>query len=162
VPRSASGCHGVLLSASECFWVPRSASGCHGVLLSASHLLLFVMSLTVVCGLDMGVQVAPALQRIDQSLLTVSLFLALSLGSGEVLTLVEGESGPATLKTLSGDEARRYENRIRSDDGFAMREQQRAQRRLQEDGSGVKPVYCDSRYYKILAGGNGQGGVGCN
>jgi hypothetical protein len=162
VSRSASECLGVLLGVTECFWVSRSASGCHGVLLSASHLLLFVMSLTVVCGLDMCVQVAPALQRIDQSLLTVSLFLALSLGSGEVLTLVEGESGPATLKTLSGDEARRYENRIRSDDGFAMREQQRAQRRLQEDGSGVKPVYCDSRYYKILAGGNGQGGVGCN
>ena len=26
----------------------------------------------------------------------------------------------------------------------------------------VKPLYCDSRYYKILAGGNSQGGVGCN
>ena len=25
----------------------------------------------------------------------------------------------------------------------------------------IKPLYCDSRYYKILAGGNGQGGVGC-
>ena len=30
------------------------------------------------------------------------------------------------------------------------------------DGTGVKPGYCDSRYYKILAGGNSQGGVGCN
>ena len=30
-----------------------------------------------------------------------------------------------------------------------------------ETNGGVKPVYCDSRYYKILAGGNGQGGVGC-
>ena len=41
------------------------------------------------------------------------------------------------------------------------REQKRAQRKMNEDGTGVRPVYCDSRYYKILAGGNGQGGVGC-
>ena len=30
------------------------------------------------------------------------------------------------------------------------------------DGEGVLPTYCNSRYYKILAGGNSQGGVGCN
>jgi len=107
-------------------------------------------------------EVAPALRRVDSSLLTVALCLALSLGGGEVLTLVEGEAGPSTLKTLSGDEAMRYTNRLRSDEAFALREQQRAQRKAQPDGSGVKPVYCDSRYYKILAGGNGQGGVGCN
>jgi len=107
-------------------------------------------------------EVAPALQRIDRSLLGIALFLSLSLGSGEILTIVEGEAGPATLKTLSGDEARAYENRMKRDEEFAAREQARAQRRMQDDGSGVKPVYCDSRYYKILAGGNGQGGVGCN
>lgn len=51
--------------------------------------------------------------------------------------------------------------RLRADDEFAAKEQQRALRKMQDDGSGVKPAYCDSRYYKILAGGNGQGGVGC-
>ena len=107
-------------------------------------------------------EVAPALKRIDQSLAVVSLALLLSLGAGEIVTAIEGESGPATLKTVSGDEAQRYTNRLRQDDAFARREQNRAQRRLQEDGTGVKPTYCDSRYFKIMAGGNGQGGVGCN
>ena len=31
----------------------------------------------------------------------------------------------------------------------------------EQRGGMVKPGYCDSRYYKILAGGNSQGGVGC-
>ena len=56
----------------------------------------------------------------------------------------------------------RYTNRLRFDNDFARREQQRAQRKMAPDGSGGKPVYCDSRYYRILAGGNGQGGVGCS
>ena len=106
--------------------------------------------------------VAPVLQRIDSSLFAITIALAIALASGELITAIEGESGPATLKTLTGDEATRFTNRLRSDDEFAEREQRRAQRRMQEDGTGVKPGYCDSRYYKILAGGNGQGGVGCD
>lgn len=105
--------------------------------------------------------VAPVLKRIDGSLGTIAIALAIALASGEIITAVEGENGPATLKTLTGDEATRFTNRLRSDDEFAAREQRRAQRRMEEDGSGVKPAYCDSRYFKILAGGNGQGGVGC-
>jgi len=44
-------------------------------------------------------------------------------------------------------------------------EQARARERFGGDADSqenLKPLYCDSRYYKILAGGNGQGGVGCN
>jgi len=53
-------------------------------------------------------------------------------------------------------------NRLRGDDEFAKIQQERALRKGDPDGTGVKPGYCDSRYYKILAGGNSQGGVGCN
>jgi hypothetical protein len=106
--------------------------------------------------------VAPVLGRINASLAATSLALALSLGSGEALTVFQGENGPATLKTLTGADASNYTTRLRSDLAFATREQQRAQRRADEDGTGLKPLYCDSRYYKILAGGNGQGGVGCS
>jgi len=106
--------------------------------------------------------VAPVLRRLDVSLIQLALGLALTLGAGEAVTVIEGEAGPATLKTLTGDDAVRFTNRLRSDEDFAAREQERGLRRMQEDGSGVKPGYCDSRYYKILAGGNGQGGVGCS
>ena len=106
-------------------------------------------------------EVAPVVERVNQSLIAVALALVLTLGTGEALTLSLGEAGPATLKTLTGDEAIRFNNKLRYDDNFARREQKRAQRGMQEDGSGGKPAYCDSRYYKILAGGNGQGGVGC-
>ena len=106
-------------------------------------------------------QVAPALKRIDASLVVVAVALGTSLLLGEAVTAIEGESGPATLKTLSGDAAIDYNNRLRFDNEFAAREQARARRKVDRNGGGVKPVYCDSRYYKILAGGNGQGGVGC-
>ena len=92
------------------------------------------------------------------SLAALVLALALSFGSAEALTILQGESGPATLKTLVGDDARRFDNRLRGDDEFAREQQRRAQDRNPDD---IKPAYCDSRYYKILAGGNGQGGVGC-
>lgn len=68
----------------------------------------------------------------------------------------------AALDTaLCGSRSRLVRARLRADDEFAAKEQQRALRKMQDDGSGVKPAYCDSRYYRILAGGNGQGGVGC-
>ena len=107
-------------------------------------------------------EVQPALRRMDVSLAATVAALFLSLTGGEALTLALGEAGPATLKTLSGNEAIGYTNRLRFDENFARREQQRALRKQQEDGSGVRPVYCDSRYYRILAGGNSQGGVGCS
>lgn len=107
-------------------------------------------------------EVQPALKRIDTSLAAIAAALVLTLASGEAITAVEGENGPSTLKTLYGEDSRRFENRLRGDDEFALREQTRARRKADQDGNGVKPVYCDSRYYKILAGGNGQGGVGCN
>lgn len=102
-------------------------------------------------------EVRPVLKRIDSSLFALALALVLSFGSTEVVTALQGESGPATLKTLYGDEARRFDNRLKGDDEFAAEQQRRAQSR----GEGTQPAYCDSRYYKILAGGNGQGGVGC-
>ena len=107
-------------------------------------------------------EVQPALRRMDVSLVATIAALFLSLTSGEVLTLALGEAGPATLKTLSGNDAIGYTNKLRFDNNFAQREQERALRKQREDGSGVKPVYCDSRYYRILAGGNSQGGVGCS
>ena len=103
-------------------------------------------------------EVAPVLRRIDASLLGLGLALVLSFGSTEVLTAIQGESAPATLKTLTGSDAIRFENRLKSDNEFAAEQQRRAQVRNPDD---MKPAYCDSRYYKILAGGNGQGGVGC-
>ena len=56
-----------------------------------------------------------------------------------------------------------FHRRLRRDPAFAAQEQARARRKAVTPGSeeGLKPVYCDSRYYKILAGGNSQGGVGC-
>ena len=95
-----------------------------------------------------------------------------SRSRGKLLTLPlsrsPGEAGrprrASTLKTQrsGAQDAVSYENRLRSDNKFAEREQKRAQRKINEDGTGGKPLYCDSRYYKILAGGNGQGGVGCS
>lgn len=104
-------------------------------------------------------EVQPILGRINRSLIALVLALGLSFASTEVLTALQGDSAPATLKTLTGDEARRFDNRLRGDDEFAAEQQRRAQSRNPE---AIKPAYCDSRYYKILAGGNGQGGVGCN
>jgi len=100
-------------------------------------------------------QVAPALKRIDASLAALFVALFLTLGSGEALTIIEGEAGPATLKTVIGSDAQDYTNRLKGDASFAKREQERALRRGDADGTGVKPVYCDSRYYKIIAGGGG-------
>jgi hypothetical protein len=105
-------------------------------------------------------EVAPTLRRVDTSLAAVALASLLSLGGGQALVAVQGDAGPVTLKTLTGDEARRFENRLRGDNDFARAEQERALKRAGKDGE-VQPVYCNSRYYKILAGGNGQGGVGC-
>jgi len=105
-------------------------------------------------------QVAPVLRRINASLFSVLTALFLSLVGAEALTIYQGDAGPVTLKTLTGEEAKRFENRLKGDDDFARREQQRAQSRAGPEGE-LQPVYCNSRYYKILAGGNGQGGVGC-
>jgi hypothetical protein len=98
-------------------------------------------------------QVRPALQRIDASIAAIVLGLAISTAGAEALTIIEGENGPATIKTLVGDDALRFENRLRSDPDFAAREQERALAKGNADGTGVKPVYCESRYYKIVAGG---------
>lgn len=110
-------------------------------------------------------QVAPILKRIDASIYALALALLLSVGGGQGLVILQGDAAPATLKTLSGDNAIRFNNRLKGDDEFAREEQRRAQSRaMDRDGDGVvdlKPTYCDSRYYKILAGGNSQGGVGC-
>ena len=107
---------------------------------------------------------------------------------GPIYLHVEGEHVPhqaVWLRTRrseaareGGDEARdsRWDmpdeqdvyDEVNEDDYRSMvekrreREQKRAQRKINEDGTGGKPLYCDSRYYKILAGGNGQGGVGCS
>jgi hypothetical protein len=106
--------------------------------------------------------VAPNLRRIDFSLVAILVGLFMTVTAAEAVTIIEGENGPATLKALTGDAAVQYTTRLRSDDGFARREQERASRKADANGEGLKPAYCDSRYYKILAGGNGQGGVGCS
>jgi len=105
-------------------------------------------------------EVAPALKRIDVSLLTVIAALMFTYVGGEALTVSLGDAGPYTLKTIYGEEATRFDNRLKGDDDFAREEQRRMQSRGDSDG-GLQPGYCNSRYYKILAGGNGQGGVGC-
>jgi hypothetical protein len=79
--------------------------------------------------------VQPNLVRIDKSLQALLLSVTLSI-------FVLDTSDVATLKTLYGDDSIRYTNKLRNDE--------------------QKPLYCGSRYYKILAGGNGQGGVGCD
>ena len=79
--------------------------------------------------------------------------MIISIGSGEALTIIEGEDGPATVKTFIGDDATRIDARLRYDADFAQREQERALARGNEDGTGVKPVYCDSAYYTKVAGG---------
>ena len=53
------------------------------------------------------------------------------MSATQVVTLLEGENGPATLKTISGESAKDYTNRLRGDDEFAAREQQRALRKGQ-------------------------------
>jgi len=106
--------------------------------------------------------VAPILRRLDVSVIALIAALFLTFVSAEAITAFEGESGPTTLKTIYGDEAIQFTNRLRGDDAFARREQERAQRKADANGEGLQPGYCDSRYYKILAGGNGQGGVGCS
>jgi hypothetical protein len=98
-------------------------------------------------------QVAPALKRIDASLAAVLAAIFISVGSGEALTIIEGDAGPVTLKSFSGDEALRLNARLRSDPDFAKREQERALSKGNADGTGVKPGYCDSPYYKKVAGG---------
>ena len=104
-------------------------------------------------------EVRPILRKLDVSIAALVVAFFLSIGGGEALVIAQGDAAPATLKTLSGDDAMRFTNRLRSDPEFARREQERAQAR--GGGENLKPVYCDSRYYKILAGGNAQGGVGC-
>jgi len=56
-------------------------------------------------------QVKPILRRIDASIVAVAAALILSVGAGEVVTLLEGEAGPSTLKTFYGQEARDITNR---------------------------------------------------
>lgn len=106
--------------------------------------------------------VAPILRRLDVSVVALVVALFLTFVSAEAITAYQGENGPTTLKTIYGDEAIQFTNRLRGDDAFARREQERAQRKADANGEGLQPGYCDSRYYKILAGGNGQGGVGCS
>jgi len=107
-------------------------------------------------------QVAPVLRRIDVSTAAITFALFLTLISAQVVTIAEGENGPTSLKTIYGNDALRYTNRLRGDDTFAREAQEKALRKGDPDGTGVKPGYCDSRYYRILAGGNSQGGVGCS
>merc|ERR1712087_332049 len=70
-------------------------------------------------------QVAPIIRRIDSSIAALGVALVLSLGAAEGITILEGEAGPATLKTLSGDDAIRFNNRMRADDAL-LKESKRA------------------------------------
>jgi hypothetical protein len=97
-------------------------------------------------------QVAPAVRRIDASIAALCFAMLVSIGSGEALTILEGEAGPTTLKTFTGADAQRLTTRLRTDPEFARREQERALAKGNPDGTGVKPVYCDSPYYKAQAG----------
>jgi len=98
--------------------------------------------------------VQPNLVRIDKSLQALLLSITLSI-------FVLDTSDVATLKTLYGDDSIRYTNKLRYDDEFAAAEQAKALGKAYVNDE-QKPLYCGSRYYKILAGGNGQGGVGCD
>jgi len=94
--------------------------------------------------------VAPALTKIDKSLAAVLAALVISVGSGEALAAALGENGPSTLKSVTGAEAIAFNARLRNDDSFAAREQERAREGMNPDGTGVKPVYCDSAYYSKI------------
>jgi len=95
--------------------------------------------------------VAPVLTRIDKSLAAVLAAVVISVGAGEALAVALGENGPATLKAVTGEEAIKFETRLRTDPAFAAREQERARQGMQPDGTGVKPVYCESAYYTTRA-----------
>lgn len=99
-------------------------------------------------------EVQPRLERINGVVTPLLLSIVLAIAALD-------RSEVATLKVLSGDEAISYTNRLRKDDEFAAREQAKALEKALRGGQ-VRPTYCDSRYYKILAGGNAQGGVGCD
>ena len=66
-------------------------------------------------------EVRPALRRIDASVLSVVGYLVLSLASAQAVTVLEGDAGPSTLKTLSGDASIDYTNRLRRDLRSAQR-----------------------------------------
>jgi hypothetical protein len=106
-------------------------------------------------------QLKPIVDRLTKSILTISVSAVIGIAGLNGLALALGESGPMVPKVLVGEDAISFNNRLRSDEQFAAREQARARQKA-DRGLEVKPGYCDSRYYKILAGGNGQGGVGCN
>lgn len=105
--------------------------------------------------------VRPARKRIDQALLNVGLAFILTNVAAQGVVLYQGDNGPYTLKTLTGDKAREFIYRLKADDDFAAEEQRRALSRMGPDGK-MQPVYCNSRYYRILGGGDAQGGYGCN
>jgi len=101
-------------------------------------------------------EVAPVVARLDGSLLKVAASVVVAVVALNGITYLESR---LALQELQGGEARRFESRLNDD--LARRAQERALSKEQRGGE-AKPQYCDSRYYKVLAGGNGQGGVGCN
>lgn len=105
-------------------------------------------------------EVMPTLNRIDRSLVITFGWSIASLILAEAVVVIEGDDGPVTPKALTGSRAIDFNNRLIADDEFAAEEQARARSRPGPNGK-IQPTYCQSRYYKILAGNDGQGGMGC-
>lgn len=82
-------------------------------------------------------EVLPVMKRVNTSVSAVTAALAACL----VLIFAMGEGG----NPYDPD----YLARMQSDEQLAQREQQRAQ------SASAKPAYCDSRYYKAMAGAGG-------
>jgi len=90
-------------------------------------------------------QVQPSLRRVDDAIKPVALALAASAIALRLLA----PSDP--YEQFS----QQYLSQLGGDERLAYSEQQRAQQR-----GGNKPSYCDSRYYKAIAGGDSSGA--CN
>merc|ERR1712232_709255 len=92
-------------------------------------------------------EVSPIVRRLTLATLILSASSVASVVAGEAVVALQGDNGIYTPKPLLGDEALRFNNRLKGDNEFAAEQQRRAQSRSN------KPVYCDDRYSKIIAGG---------
>mmetsp|Transcript_94901 Transcript_94901/g.164752 ORF Transcript_94901/g.164752 Transcript_94901/m.164752 type:complete len:347 (-) Transcript_94901:74-1114(-) len=104
--------------------------------------------------------IRPARARIDKTLNNIIIAFIGTWIAGQGVLIFQGDNGPYTLKSLIGESAVEFNERLKWDDDRAAEEQRRALTRRGMNGK-MQPVYCNSRYYKILAGNDAQGGGGC-
>ena len=92
-------------------------------------------------------EVQPALRRVDGALRVA----AASLFISALLLRTFAPADPYEESSPS------YLSRLQADDKLAEQERQKAESRAAAKGVSLKPSYCDSRYYKAIAGGESSG-----